>query len=47
MAEAYFHLGICYEKDKNPGLAENAYRKVVENFPDTIYAQQAVEILSR
>jgi hypothetical protein len=47
MAEAYFHLGICYEKGAKLDLAEDIYRKTAESFPDTIYARQASEILSR
>jgi tol-pal system protein YbgF len=47
LAEAYFHLGVCYERTGNQKLAEDAFRKVVNSFPDTIYAKQASEILSR
>jgi TolA-binding protein len=44
-AEAYFHIGICHNKNNNSGPAKDAFKKVIENFPDSIYAKQASGML--
>jgi heterodisulfide reductase subunit A len=39
--DAYFNLGRMYEQRMDDEKAEAAYRKVVEEFPDSVHADVA------
>jgi len=45
--EAYFHLGICYERLGSPDLAKDAFRKVVALDKSGIYAEQAAKKINQ
>jgi tetratricopeptide (TPR) repeat protein len=40
LAEAYFHLGICYERTDNQDLAGEAFRKVIAIDKNGVYGKQ-------
>ncbi len=40
LSSAYFGIGRCYEKQKQPEAAKEAYLRVSDEFPNTPYADQ-------
>lgn len=40
LSSAYFGIGRCYEKQKQPEAAKEAYLRVSDEFPSTSYADQ-------
>ncbi|MBI3016464.1 MAG: tetratricopeptide repeat protein [Deltaproteobacteria bacterium] len=40
LSSAYFGIGRCYEKQKQPEAAKEAYLRVSDEFPATVYADQ-------
>lgn len=50
LSSAYFGIGRCYEKQKQPEAAKEAYLRVSDEFPSTNYADQGrafAELVSR
>ncbi|HAM36769.1 MAG TPA: hypothetical protein DEB40_00575 [Elusimicrobia bacterium] len=40
-AEAFYHLGLCYERLDNTAQARSARDSLMKNFPDSMWARQA------
>ena len=43
---AYYHLGIAFDRLKNSGLAEKAWRDAVRHRPDLVEAQRALVLVA-
>ena len=42
-AEALFHKGLCLDQKGQTIKAQECYKKIVENFPDTLWSREAAE----